>query len=207
MQYRNTENNFVQNEWFDSQCRESKTEFKTARNTFLRHKTDTNRLHFVKMRTKYNRVKRRAKFKYKQKEGQNISNMAKTAPKRFWKEIKKKYKRKAKSSETLTLDDFYNHFKTVYGDTNEPSMQQDQDHNLGNNENAELDSEISESEVRDAVFSQKNNKSCGIDFLNAELFKRSYDIISRFLVNLFNRLTTFSQWKLKFSKVNILKYS
>ena len=125
------------------------------------------------MRTKYNRIKRRAKFKYKQKEGQNISNMAKTAPKRFWKEIKKKYIKKAKSSETLTLDDFYNHFKTVYGDTNEPSMQQDQDHNLGNNENAELDSEISESEVRDAVFSQKNNKSCGIDFLNAELFKCS----------------------------------
>ena len=86
------------------------------------------------------------------------------APKRFWKEIKKKYKKKAKNSETLTLDDFYNHFKTVYGDTNEPSMQQDQDHNLGNNENAELDSEISESEVRDAIFSQKNNKSCGIDF-------------------------------------------
>ena len=49
-------------------------------------------------------------------------------------------------------------------------MQQDQDHNLGHNENAELDSEISEPDIRDAVFSQKNNKRCGTDFFNAELY-------------------------------------
>ncbi|MCG8044655.1 MAG: hypothetical protein N0E48_03045, partial [Candidatus Thiodiazotropha endolucinida] len=107
----NPEANYARNEWFDKQCQEAKTEFKTARNTFLRHKNDPNRLHFVKTRTKYNHVKRRAKFKYQQKEGENISNMAKTAPKSFWKEIKKKYKKKAKKSNSLTVDDFLNHLR------------------------------------------------------------------------------------------------
>ena len=47
--------------------------FKTAKNIFLRTKTDDDRISFVKMRTKYNHIKRKAKSKFKGCEGKKIS--------------------------------------------------------------------------------------------------------------------------------------
>ena len=52
----------------------------------------------------------------------------------------------------------------------------------------DFDMEISETELKTAIFSQKNNKSTGTDRLCAELFKESFDIISPFLLKLYNRL-------------------
>ena len=60
------------------------------------------------------------------------------------------------------------------------------------NQNEDLDSEISENEIKCAIFSQKNNKSTGTDQLCSELFKALYDIISPFLLALFNRWQTVS---------------
>ena len=56
----------------------------------------------------------------------------------------------------------------------------------------ELDAKITEAELKDAIFhkkkKKKKNKSPGIDNLNSELFKISFDIISPFLLKLYNRL-------------------
>lgn len=108
--------NYKQNKWFNQQCSEAKTEFKKARNTFLRHKNTINRQTFVSARTKFNRIKRIAKRNFKIKEGKNVCNMAKKQPRKFWKAIKRKYRKKSKQSEILTADDLLNHFKTVFGD-------------------------------------------------------------------------------------------
>ena len=51
-----------------------------------------------------------------------------------------------------------------------------------------LDKEISFQEIKNAVFSQNNNKSSGIDTLIAEVFKHSFNQISTFLLTLFNKL-------------------
>ena len=89
---------YKQNKWFDQTCSEAKTEFKRARNTFLRNKNTVNRQTFVSARTKFNRIKRTAKRNFKIKEGQNICNMAKKQPRKFWKEdyldfiLEKKYR-------------------------------------------------------------------------------------------------------------------
>ena len=61
---------------FDENCFTAKQEFKSARNAFIQNKTDETRIHFCKMRTKYNRVKKKAKFKFKKKEGQRLENIA-----------------------------------------------------------------------------------------------------------------------------------
>ena len=86
----------------------------------------------------------------------------------------------------MTAENLLDHFNSVYGGTDEPSQQQEPD--LDSVTDSELDSEIIEAEIKNAVFSQKNNKSSGIDNLCAELFKCSYEIISPFLVKLFNKL-------------------
>ena len=223
--------NLSHNKWFDAECTNTKKDFKQARNVFLREKNVENRQRFVSTRTKYNRIKRKAKQKFKFQEGKNICNLAKKQPKKFWKTLKKKNKQKQKNSETLTADDLLNHFKTVFGNDRgeaEPAHHEAQTHAQGHAHNQEqahpyaqtqsdtqphtraqdyaqttppqhehgpqptlhpeLDAEITEAELRDAIFHQKNNKSPGIDNLSSELFKISFDIVSPFLLKLYNRL-------------------
>lgn len=149
--------NYPRNEWFNEDCYKSKQEFKNARNTFLKHKSDVNRQYFIRMRTMYNRVKRRAKHKFKINEGKKMSYLAKTAPKTFWKHINKKYEKKSVQSDTLNIDECYEHFKNVYDGSTEPPLEQQT--NLGDNLDTDLDTEISESEIRDAIFAQKTEKA------------------------------------------------
>lgn len=176
------------NIWFDENCTEAKNDFKQARNRFLKNKNVINRQNFILARTKYNRVKRLAKKRYKIKEGKEVCDMARKQPKQFWKSIKKKFKSKTLQSEKLTATDLYEHFKSIFGDDQAPLHQEGQDTTSETIYNAELDSDITENEIKNAVFSQKNNKSSGNDQLCVELFKASFDIISPFLLKLYNRL-------------------
>ena len=109
------------------------------------------------MRTMYNRVKRRAKHKFKINEGKKMSYLAKTAPKTFWKHINKKYKKKSVQSDMLNIDECYEHFKNVYSGSTEPPPEQQT--NLGDNLDTDLDTEISESEIREAIFSHTKKKT------------------------------------------------
>ena len=71
---------------------------------------------------------------------------------------------------------------------NPQQAQATQEPGTPNSAHPELDAEITEAELKEAVFHQKKNKSSGIDHLNAELFKISFDIISPFLLKLYNRI-------------------
>ena len=73
----------AKNAWFDNNCAEASNNFKQVRNQFLRNKSDTNRKNFVSMRTRYNRIKKIAKKKQKQKEGREVSALAKKQPKKI----------------------------------------------------------------------------------------------------------------------------
>ena len=138
--------------WFDDKCIQAMNEFKRARNQFLKNKSDVNRQTFVLLRSKYN--KNTAKKKFKIKEGQEVCSMAKSKPKQFWKTIKKKIiNSKAVKSGTLTVADLFEHFKSIYGNEPDSSSEQPQDPTLHESQlNAELDAEISENELKKAVF-------------------------------------------------------
>ena len=102
--------NLSQNKWFDAECTNAKKDFKQARNVFLREKNVENRQRFVSTRTKYNRIKRKAKQKFKFQEGKNICNLAKKQPKKFWKTLKKKYKQKQKKIRNVDCRRFVESF-------------------------------------------------------------------------------------------------
>ena len=178
------------NLWFDDKCIQARNDFKWARNRFLKNKNDVNRQHFISLRSKYNKIKNIAKKNFKIKEGQELCSMAKSKPKQFWKTVKKSYvNSKTIKSDTLTASELFEHFKSIYGNEPEPSKEQPQDPSLHENQtNANLDGEISEHEIKKAVFAQKNNKSSGTDLLCAELFKSSFNILSPFLLKMYNRL-------------------
>ncbi|MES9880358.1 MAG: reverse transcriptase family protein [Sedimenticola sp.] len=171
--------------WYDHECIRAKHDFKRARNTFVKHMSDDNRKLFVKTRTIYTRTKRKAKQRYKLREGERLCNIANKQPKQFWKEIKKLYANKNTTpDDNIDVNDLYDHFKTLFGERGNTNFQPQtaQTENL----DADLDTDITEPELRTAVFSQNNGKCPGIDNLNAELFKSSYDIISTFLLKLYN---------------------
>ena len=48
--------------WFDESCFNAKQHFKRARNIFVRNKTNENRYVFVQVHTKYNKVRKKAKY-------------------------------------------------------------------------------------------------------------------------------------------------
>ena len=74
----------AKNAWFDNNRAEASNSYKQARNLFLRNKSDTNRSNFVSMRTRYNKIKIFArKKKQKQKEGREVSALAKKTTKFF----------------------------------------------------------------------------------------------------------------------------
>ena len=79
------------------------------------------------MRTRYNRIKKIAKKKQKQKECREVSALAKKQPKKFWKTIKKKLKKKAQQSDKITITDLFDHFKFIYGEDENSTGQEDRD--------------------------------------------------------------------------------
>ena len=56
------------------------------------------------------------------------------------------------------------------------------------NTDDDLDYNFTEMELRQAVFSQKDNKSHGLDCISSEILKTSYDVISPCLLYLYNRM-------------------
>ena len=59
---------------------------------------------------------------------------------------------------------------------------------INQNYSEELDANLTESELRSAIFSQNSNKMPRIDSIPSEIFKASYDIISPFLLSLYKRM-------------------
>ena len=171
--------------WFNEQCYTTKQEFKQARNAFMKNKTDDHRKAFSKSRTKYNRARQKAKKNFKLNEGKKLENIAKTQPRKFWKSLKKCNNNLKNTDNDIKLDDLYKHFDELYGD-NANNENDDLDfHDIQDNE---LDTEITEQELRRAVFKQNNGKSPGPDKIPAEIIKASYEHIAPYLLKTYNKL-------------------
>lgn len=173
--------------WFDESCFVAKREFKRARNIFNRKKDDISRQNFITARTHYNRKKKNAKRKFKRDEGKRINELAGSNPRKFWTNIRQTVNKTESKPDSLSLNDLMQHFKELYGETRDDS--EIHAHEDGPNiESAYLDRDFSEEEIRSAVFSQKNNKSPGVDNITSEMIKSSYEIISPFLLKLYKHL-------------------
>ena len=173
--------------WFNARCSEARDEFVQARKKFKRCKTNENRQHFMDKRSNYNKIKQREKRIFMRNEGKKISSLARVEPKQFWKTIKRQYNNEILESESLNSNDIYEAFKNIYG--NDCNVEVDNSELFQQSINdTDLDDEITQEEIYNAVFSQKNCKSPGIDEISAEILKASYHLISPYLTRLFNRL-------------------
>ena len=176
--------------WFDENCKNAKIEFTRARNAFNRNKNDQNRRNFTRSRTKYNRVKHKARKIFKQNEGVRLNDLAKKDSRKFWKNIKLTYKKANSPSNSLNIDQLHEHFQKMFGDQTEPNQNNESrtEPNVEANVNGDFDIEFTMTELRSAVFSQNNNKNPGMDSIPSEIIKASFDLISPFLLNLYNKM-------------------
>ena len=83
-------------------------------------------------------------------------------------------------SNTLTVEYLYTHFNDLYGSTPDHDNPEPEVHSIFDED---LDVEIFYSELRDAIFSQNNNKSPGLDLLTSEMFKSAYNIMETILLH------------------------
>ena len=175
------------NPWFDNTCKTAKQNFNRAKHAYSRCRSDENRANLTRCRSSLNKAKRRARAIYRFEKGKRVQNLAKSNPKQFWKDIKKKVTgRKRKSSDKLSADDFLEHFSNVFQINPENHDANNFDENFGQNTDVHLDSPITVQELRRVIFSMKSNKSPGLDGLTAEIFKCSFECISPLLVRLYN---------------------
>ena len=176
--------------WFNSECATARKEFRRYRNIFINDKNDANRELFVKARTKYNKVKNKAKNNYKKEEGIRINNLAKSAPRKFWKNIKTFIPKDKNDADSLSVDDLLTHFKNMFGEEATINEDANTTHMFENNNMYEefFDCDITEDELRSAVLKQNNNKAPGFDGLPAEIFKNSLDILSPILLQIYNHI-------------------
>jgi hypothetical protein len=182
-----TETRRQKSEWFDETCKHAKRDFSKARNGYLHNKSDDNRCRFVSERTKYNKVKKRARKRYKRSEGIRISKLGKGNSKEFWKSVKKLYSKQTNSQNGLEAEDFRKHFASLF-DTQGDNNVNVSDVEGDVIEDTLLDSEFSEMEVEDVIKGLKRNKSAGIDGVIAEVFMDASDIIAPFITSLFNKI-------------------
>lgn len=176
--------------WLNAECIQARTSYNRARNLFLRNKTQENKQLFLNRKRAYIAMKRKHKRRYKKREGTRVNNLAKSNPKAFWKNVNKQYKSNTLNSDSLNINNMYEHFKELFC-FQEVTTTGNMENNLNQIHDADLDKEFTESELRQAVFSQNNSKSPGTDQLVAEIFKHSFEIISPFLLRFYNLL--FSQ--------------
>ena len=103
--------------------------------------------------------------------------------------IKSYNKKKQSKTENLSLGDLLNHVKDMFCNDNsddDSEAENNADENLI--EDVDLDCDITEEELRAAISSQNNNKSPDEDNVIAEIFKSGFDLLSPFLLKLYNKL-------------------
>jgi hypothetical protein len=160
--------------WLDEHSEKARNAFCHARNIFKRYPTEENRHLFTTNISIYNRVKWKAKYRYKVEHGNNLCSVAKTNPKMFWKKITQIKGSKVSSNDALFVNDFFAHVNSVLGSTLDDMHTLDSEASVQDND---LDSLISIDEFISAICKLKQDKSAGIDSLVSEIFTETADIL------------------------------
>ena len=183
--------------WFTVDCETARAELKRANKLFRKYRTQVLHEAVVEKRKQYRKITRHARFIYNRNKKIKLHELAKKNPKAVWQEIRR-MKGSAENQHSVSVQDFFEHFKVVYSENSsqdfvEQFVHNQFDRNDGGNQDNELhydtsslDSSISLTEVKKAISKLKRNKSPGCDLLPPELFLDSIDLIGDVLCKLFN---------------------
>ena len=201
--YRSRTDSYCKSDWYNEECYEKRCRFNFFFDTYRKHKTDLNRINFVKARNEYKSALRQARFVHDKAKTDKLINARYKNAKLYWNMLKSVSHIPIDSSR---LSDFETYFRAV-SDPDDHLFTPDEDV-LHFNERylqneftimfEELNSKISNSEILTAIKQLKTNKSAGPDLLLNEFFIQGQDILLPLFYSLFNKVFDIgyfpSQW-------------
>ena len=174
--------------WYDRECKQTKKITCKALRKYSKNRSHENKLAYTTKRNSYKSLLRRKEAQYKKEKVNNILENVHNSQE-FWKEMKR-YKPKNPVKNSISEYAWYDHFNNLLNDTNNLSETDIDYEEEGNGSEVNLDllnSDITESEVREAISHAKTGKAAGPDLILNEFLKSSEDIIP-FLLTFLNEL-------------------
>jgi hypothetical protein len=197
--------NGVTNKWFDEECRKAKKVCNRMLRVFRKVRSENTRKDFVESRNKYKQLLRQKKREYNKKTAQNLLDNVKDSA-AFWRNVKKLGGWEKRSNDNqITINEWYHHFKSIfqdYGKLQEEDVQYDMneaDCGIG-----DLNKEISEDEVLNAVKKLNDGKAGGIDGIVTEMLKAGGEVVINFLTKLFNHIFDHGIYPKEWSKAIVI---
>ena len=193
---------WTKNIWYDQDCRDKKKEAKKAFDKLRKSEDNTNQSSRDEALNDYKHKKRqytdtvKAKKKdFRQKTYKEIMDNRNDSSK-FWKLIKK-VRRSRPSTVDIALNKWEQHFRKVYRssegegeveqeNTAKAPVEQSREREENVNIVEELDREITEDEVINAVKKLKSGKASGVDEIPPEFLKAGSEKLIKYLTKLFN---------------------
>jgi hypothetical protein len=171
-------------EWFNEECKKIKADFLNAKRIKNLNPSDENKTHFLTCRSLYAKAKRKAKLKYYCKEKQKLSNLSKTAPRNFWKYIKKYKNKKVCDMDNMNINNLVEHFQNL---SNTPHEHQEYEDSVYNDVQIDaLDAPFTVEEISKTISTLKRHKSADLENNVADFFIDANAFISPYLLHVFD---------------------
>ena len=149
-----------------------KIEFKALLTLYYNDRSEENHRRMLLAKSSYVNAIKRAKIHYYLKRRNNLKDLAKRSPSKFWKDKQNS----TSNDESILLDEFYDHFSNISQMSENDSLHL----YASNNISVEvLDKHITESEILYAINGLKREKASGIDELVNEIFIDGKDVFGK----------------------------
>ena len=180
-----------QNDWFDMECDSKKREVKRLLKRYQRCKTKSDqskkRMEYVAARNEYNLLRKNKMKEFTESRIKKLKD-AVTDSKSFW-GIIRSINRKEFIYNDITVEEWHDHFYSVFNDTGEVNREEEEAEELNDEiEDTMLSSSISREEVLAGIKHLKNGKSAGADKITGEMLKNANKQVIDYLVKLFNTI-------------------
>ena len=181
------------NEWFDKECRDSKNLAKNCLKKLNRTSRKKNeqlyeerKQDYLEKKLQYNKLIKEKKKDYKKETQEKLIENRKDS-KKFWDLIKKISYRTVKLP-NIKIAEWKSYFQNLLNPVNPNPEQAAPTSQQTEIKIDELDKEITELEIQQAIDKQKDGKSAGIDEMSPELLKAAKPKITTYLTKLFNEI-------------------
>ena len=171
--------------WYTKYCRNKKVIFNRARKRFQITKANNDFQIMQREGKEYKRAIRAAYNKHRENVREEVRNLRyQNNTQKYWNYIKKQEKN-YDNEEKIDFDKFVDFFRNINSAENYTAANIEKEQE-GNEVNEELDKEISEREITEAVSNLKNNKAVGEDKISNEYIKASIDTLKPVYKKIFN---------------------
>lgn len=123
---------------------------------------------------------------------QQLNDLHENDPRQFWKVLNNLKNAENCESNPISITEWTDYFKQLYS-CSYPEMDI-KDIEDSNSNNCQLDFPFTCKEVKDNIKLLRNNKQPGIDLISNELIKNGSNILTPYIVKLFNRILSMGQF-------------